>query len=610
MKRVSKVRGVGIFFLGWMLPSCQVQLTRHGSLEEDAQAFLAFYNPTYQNLYKESGKAAWLASTDVSEEHTGMRTGADLAMASFVGSTFVIERAQALLAASNTQPSVSDRLNPLTQKQLEKILYNAAFAPQTHPELARKRVELEAKQSALLDGYVFCLEQNPDGTCKIKTTANEIDQILMRELDPQKRTQAWRAAKSIGAGLKPGLVELVQLRNQVAQAMGYSDYFAYQVSDYGMTTDEMMQTLDRLIAETRPLYTRLQCFTKRKLAERYKQPIPSGNIPAPWLTNRWGQNWGNIVDGVNMDNLLKDKEPKWIVEQAERFYVSMGFERLPQNFWDGSDLYPAPEGREKNSHASAWHIDLDHEVRSLMSVEPTWEWFTTTHHELGHIYYYLSYSREGVPLLLREGANRGFHEGIGDLIALASSQTPYVQGIGLMSPAQTPNEMDVLLDSALTGPIVFMPFAAGVMSHFERDLYAGNLDPKEWNNRWWQYAATYQGMEPGAPRSETDCDACTKTHINDDPAQYYDYALANVLVFQLHDHICKNILRQSPRACNYYGHKEVGDFLKGILSLGATQDWRLVLREHLGRELSATPMLEYYAPLMEYLDQHNGNSCE
>ncbi|MCA9604886.1 MAG: M2 family metallopeptidase, partial [Myxococcales bacterium] len=427
-----------------------------------------------------------------------------------------------------------------------------------------------------------------------------------------ERLNAWRESKAVGPTLRDGLVELQGLRNGVAREMGYDDFFQFQVSNYGMSTAEMMELLDRLITETRPLYEQIHCWARYELARRYGVETPPRLIPAHWIGNRWGQSWPGLVEGVNMDALIEGHEPEWLVQQAERFYVSLGFPNLPPSFYELSDLYPVPEGetRRKNAHASAWHVDLREDVRSLMSVEANWDWFTTTHHELGHIYYYISYSNPDVPPLLREGANRSYHEGMGDLIGLAASQPPYLREIGLLSDEQEIDEVRWLLDSALTGPIVFMPFAAGTMSHFEKELYADELSGDQLNQRWWEIVARYQGIAPPEARPADGCDACTKTHINDDPAQYYDYALANVLVYQLHDHICRNLLHQDPHACNYYNRREVGDFIQTIMRPGATRDWRQVLRENTGRDLTAEPMLEYYAPLMEYLQRQNqGRDC-
>jgi peptidyl-dipeptidase A len=212
-----------------------------------------------------------------------------------------------------------------------------------------------------------------------------------------------------------------------------------------------------------------------------------------------------------------------------------------------------------------------------------------------------------VPHLLREGANRAFHEGIGDLIGLAAGQRPYLKQVGLLTPeAEAADPVTFLLDTALDGAsIVFLPWSAGVMTRWERDFYAGRIPDDALNASWWALVGDLQGIAPPGPRPETYCDPATKTHVNDDPAQYYDYAIGTVIKFQLHDHIARNILRQDPRDCNYYGSKEVGDFLRSILEPGATRDWNDVLREATGSGLSAGPMMSYFEPLTGWLAERN-----
>jgi peptidyl-dipeptidase A len=312
------------------------------------------------------------------------------------------------------------------------------------------------------------------------------------------------------------------------------------------------------------------------------------------------------VEGLNVDDALKAKTARWVVEQAEQFYISLGFPALPKSFYEKSSLYPLPADApyKKNTHASAWHLDLQQDVRSLMSVEPNAEWYETAHHELGHIYYYISYTNPQVPPLLREGANRGYHEAIGTLIGLAATQRPFLEARGLVSPGAKVDEMQALLREALNY-VAYMPFATGTMTRFEYDLYENNLPKDEYNKRWWELAQKYQGVVPPGPRGEEYCDACTKTHINDDAAQYYDYAIANVLLFQLHDHIARKILKQDPHATNYYGSRAVGDFLRKIMSPGSSRDWRAVLKEATGEDLSAKAMLRYFEPLMDYLKKAN-----
>jgi peptidyl-dipeptidase A len=566
-------------------------------IEKKTQEFLSLYDSIYQRVITQDNEANWLSVTDVTENHTGQRIGADQIYAAFQGDPSVINRVREFLKSEN-------QLDPLTVRQLKKILYNAAHSPGTIPDVVSKRVVAEAKQSSILDSFEFCAEKQADKCIKV-VTPNMIEGVLGTSTDLAERKKIWEVSKQSGVALKPGIVELQKLRNEVAKATGFHSFFDLEVSDYGMTVPEMMSLNEKLIADLRPLYLQLHTWAKYRLAEKYKQPVPK-TIPAHWLGNRWSQSWPGLVEGINMDALFKNKSKEWIVQQGERFYVSLGMPNLPQTFWTKSDLYELPPDspRKKNTHATAWHIDLDHDVRSLMSVRPDFDWFKTAHHELGHIYYYLSYARPEVPVTLREGANRAFHEGIGYLIATAARQVPYLKQIGVMPSEMKIDQTQWLMDEALAN-VVFMPWSSGTMTHFEHDLYEENLRPDQYNQRWWQYVKKYQGVEPPEPRSEEYCDACTKTHINDDPAQYYDYALSYVIQYQLHDYIARKILHQDPHSCNYYGNKEVGKFLTSILELGATRDWREVIKEKTGEELSTRAMVEYFKPLQAYLEKQN-----
>jgi peptidyl-dipeptidase A len=442
--------------------------------------------------------------------------------------------------------------------------------------------------------------------CRRPASASEIDDLLRRSRDLPLRERAWQASGEIGRSLKPGLVELQALRNRVAREMGYPSFFALQVADYGMAVPEMMALLDATLAATRPLFDGLHCFARHALAARFERPVPR-LIPAHWIGTRWAQSWPGLVDTATIDPLLAGKSPEAIVRQAEDFYVSLGFARLPESFWRKSDLSPPAAPRKKVAQPSAWHIDGERDVRSSMSVEPNRRWFGTAHHELGHVYYFLAYAVPEVPYLLRAGANRAFPEAVGELARLASEQTPYLRKLGLAG--QAPDPSDWLLQSALD-TLVFLPFSAGTMAHFERDLYEAELPAAQWQERWWRYVAMYQGVEPPAPRPPELCDACTKPQVDDDPARYYDYALATLIQFQLHDHICTRILKQDVRACDYSGNPAVGNFLRSILRLGATRDWRAVIREATGESVGPRSLVEFYKPLLPFLEGKNrGKEC-
>ena len=578
-----------------LLCSC-TQPVVQSELVNEVDSFLASYTETYLGLQAKSAEADWSLNTkivDGDSSNSKAYEEAEGKVAEFTGSVEVIEKARRYLEGRAG-------LNDLQARQLKAILYAAARNPQTKPGLVKARIKADAAQTEALFGFDFKI----DGK---SVTTNEIDQILEEEDDEQVRLAAWNSSKEVGKGLKKGLAGLVSLRNQTVQALGYKDFFQYQVSDYGMTVPEMMAQMRRFARELRPLYRELHTWARYRLAKKFGKDVPE-LLPAHWLPNRWGQSWGSMVkvEGFDLDGTLSSFKPERLVRQAEDFYVSLGFEPLPGSFYKRSSLYPLPEGAayKKNNHASAWHMDLQKDVRCLMSVEPNARWWETTHHELGHIYYYIEYTSPRVPPLLREGANRGFHEAIGSLLGLASMQKGFLQGRGLVPADARVDEIQTLLKEALDF-VVFIPFSTGTMTHFEHDLYAAALPVSSYNERWWKYAAEFQGISPPVERGEEFCDAASKTHINNDAAQYYDYAISYILLHQFHRHIARKILGQEPRNTNYYGNKKIGAFLGSILKLGATRDWRTVLQESIGEDISAEAMLDYFEPLLQYLRKEN-----
>src|SRR3954469_23659822 len=291
---------------------------KRGPAQQEADALLATATGLLTPVSTSASLADWAAATDVTPEHVAQRTGADKGLAALQGSTTVIDRAKALLKNEK-------QLDDLTVRQLRKLLLAAAENPGTIPEVVARRVELETKQSAILDGYTFCV-QPKGGSCAKAVTANDIDDVLKKSRDLNERQRIWTVSKEIGRPLKPGLIELVKLRNQLAREMGYHSFFALKVADYGMTVEEMMKLLDDTLATTRPIYDGLHCWAKNQLAARYKRPAPK-LIPAHWIGNRWAQSWPGIVEASSLDPLFKGSSPENIVKSAESFYVSLGFEK-------------------------------------------------------------------------------------------------------------------------------------------------------------------------------------------------------------------------------------------------------------------------------------------
>lgn len=584
--------------LALSLWSCTKSQEKREPFHPQAATYLDGYTLEFKRLSTEANEAAWLLNTKIEEGDTVTQKLYEEAaqhLTDFTGSLANIDSSKKYLA-------VADKLSPLQKRQMEYILFLAGGAPATASETVKELIKVNAEQTKVLYGFDFKI----DGK---SVTKNDIANLLTSSSNLTERLKAWNASKEVGKPLKAGLQQLRDLRNKSVQGLGFSDYFTYQVSEYGMTTEEMLAMNDNFIKEIWPLYRELHTWARYELAKKYNQKVPDF-IPAHWLPNQWAQNWEAIVDsnskGIDLTDTLNKKTPEWIVKKSEEFYISLGFAPLPESFYEKSSLYPLPPDAtyKKNNHASAWHIDLGQDVRSLMSVETNTTWWETSLHELGHIYYFQSYSTPDVPVLLRNGANRAYHEAIGSQIGLASLQKPLLQSLKLIPDNIASDDTLELLTDALQH-IIVLPWASGTMTRFEEALYTKNLSPDQFNKTWWELAKRYQGIVPPSPRDEQFCDGCTKTHIIDDPAQYYDYAMAEILLFQFHDHIAKNILKQDVHATNYWGNQQVGDFLRTLMAPGAAVDWREHLKKNLGTEVSAKPILEYFAPLMTWLKKQN-----
>lgn len=561
-------------------------------------SFLVDYNKQFQKYLIASNEGQWKLNThivagDTATENAAAR--ADEAMATFTGAKILTETAKAFLDKKDTL-----QLSDIQVRQLKAIIFNAGANPEAAGDIVKQKIAAQNKQTGLLYGFKFTLNGK-------EITPNDIDGTLEKSSNEKERLAVWKSSKEVGKVLKDGLVNLRELRNKSVQPLGYADFFAYQASEYGMSTDELMTTTRGMIKDIWPLYRELHTWARYELAKKYNKPVPD-YIPAHWLPNRWGQEWSQLVEvkGFDLDPYLKQQGAEWIVKKGEEFYKSIGFGPLPATFWERSSLYPvsANAGYKKNTHASAWHIDNDRDVRSLMSVVPNTEWWSTVLHELGHIYYYQSYSNPDVPIVLRSGANRAYHEAFGTMMGMASLQKPFLQGLGMMDKNLQTNDTLMLLKEALEYA-VHIPWGSGTMTEFEYNLYSKNLAPDQYNKLWWSLVKRFQGIEPAEVRGEEYCDAATKTHINDDAAQYYDYSMSNVLLFQFHQHIAQNILKQDAHATNYWGNKDVGTFLQQVMKPGASVDWREHLKKSIGQDFSAKPMLEYFQPLMAYLKKIN-----
>ncbi len=574
----------------------RVATERRPATAAEVDAWLDEYNAAYRQLWTAAETARWQANVDIGEANSRAAVLAAQALADYTGSRQVIDRLQEL----RQTPGLTD----LQFRQLEKAWLLAAVNPGTVPATVRKRLELEARQHAVLHAYRYQLAQA--GQPPRETTLAQLDRILSESRDLAQRQRAWEAGQTVGVALKDGLAELQGLRNASARNMGFSSHFSLAGADLGLSSRELLLLMDDLYEGLLPLYEQLHCWVRHELAGRYGQPAPR-LLPAHWLPERWGRTWPQIVDGVDLDGLFRQTSPQWLIEQGERFFMSLGLPTLPLTFWGRSDLYELPDdaNRRKSTLASTWHVDLDQDVRLLLSVRNDFAWYQAVHRELGRAYYCLAYARPEVPPILRQGASRGFHAAVGLAAELAATQVPYLQEIGLMTASTTPDRVRWLLSQALTGPVVYLPFACGTVAHWEHDFYEEELPRHLFNERWWQHAARYQGIAPPTMRGEDHCDPAALPEVHLQPVASFDLVISYLIRHQLHRYICLEILHQDVHAANWQGNRQVGVYLDAILAAGATRDWNQLLREATGRELNASAMLDYYEPLLVWLREQN-----
>ena len=445
--------------------------------------------------------------------------------------------------------------------------------------------------------------------------------LMANVRDPELLQKVWEGWRTISPPMKDDYARMVELINEGAQELGYADAGALWRAGYDMDADDFATEVDRLWGQVNPLYEQLHCYVRGELNETYGDTaVPMDQpIRADLLGNMWAQQWGNVYElaapadaapGVDTTALLEDNDYDALkmVQTAENFFTSLGFQELPETFWERS-LITKPQDREVQCHASAWDLDDMEDVRIKMCTEVTGEDFQTVHHELGHNFYQRAYKDQ--PVFYKDGANDGFHEAIGDMIAL--SITPeYLVEIGLLDEGDVPGadaDIALLMQTAMD-KVAFLPFGL-MVDKWRWQVFDGTLSPDEYNDGWWDLRTEYQGIRPPADRPADAFDPGAKYHIPGN-TPYMRYFLAHILQFQFHKAACDQAGFEGPlHRCSVYGNEEVGKNFNAMMEMGSSQPWPDALEAFTGtRDMDGSAILEYYAPLMSYLEtQNEGRSC-
>jgi len=555
--------------------------------------------------------------------------GIEVARASWVEETYITDDTVTLLAAAE------DRM---IARQTELIHQASRFDGLTLPaETARKfkllklgiglpapsdpalRSETTAKAASLDAAYGRGRYCPPGATGEACFGIDQLDVKMAESRDPKELAAMWEGWHKVGAPMKPDYARLAELSNKGARELGYGDTGALWRSQYDMTPEEFSADIERLWGQVEPLYRELHTYVRHKLIEKYGDAAkrPDGMIPAHLLGNMWAQEWGNVYDIVappaaplpyDLGAILKARavDSVQLVKYGEGFYTSLGFDALPDTFWKRSML-SHPKDRDVVCHASAWDVDNQKDVRIKACFNPTADDFVTVHHELGHNYYQMAY-RNQAPFF-RDAANDGFHEAIGDAIAL--NVTPdYLKKLGLINeipPASS--DIPLLLHTALD-KIAFLPFGL-LIDKWRWEVFSGQVTPDQYENEWWKLREKYQGVAPPVARSAADFDPGAKYHIPGN-VPYMRYFLARVYQFQFYRAMCQAAGYKGPlNRCSVYGSKAAGDKLNAMLEIGKSQPWPVALKAMTGSDKAdASAIVEYFQPLLDWLKEQNKGQKE
>ncbi len=561
-----------------------------------ARAFMDALETKLLDLWIASERAAWVKATYITEDTDRIAARAN----------------EAVMALVSEQADQAQRFEPLKlddplRRKFDLLKLSLSLPAPADPAHRAELAKIASNLESLYGRGKYC---PAGGACQ---TLGDLSKVLASSRDPSQLRDAWVGWRTVAPQMRSEYIRFVELANAGAREFGFQDLGELWKSRYDMPPDAFEQELTRLWDQVRPLYEQLHCYVRSRLQNHYGAAVvPTGApIPAHLLGNMWSQEWVNIFDLVapeqgsafDLSEILEARgmDAQAIVRQAEAFFVSLGLDPLPGTFYERS-MFVKPQDREVVCHASAWDIDWQDDLRIKMCIEPTAEDFTTVHHELGHNYYQRAYKH--LSPLFTNSANDGFHEALGDTIAL--SVTPaYLVKIGYLDH-EPPSTLNPLMMRALD-KIAFLPFGL-VVDKWRFDVFSGKVKPATYNAHWWKLRTQYQGIAPPVARSEADFDPGAKYHVAGN-VPYTRYFLATILQFQFHRALCRLAGHEGPlHTCSIYGNAEVGKRLNDMMKMGMSQPWPDALEALTGeREMDAGAIIEYFQPLLDWFETQNDN---
>ena len=562
------------------------------------------------------------AKTFVEEaEQRLLKLGVDAGRAGWVQANFITDDTEILAAQANerviaagveyAKKAARFRAVKLSSEIARKVLLlrnGLTLAAPADPKESEEVTRLAANLEGSFGRGKYC----PPGKEKC-LTIDDVTKIMATSRDPKELLDAWKGWHTVSVPMRKDYARYVELANKGARELGFADTGAMWREKYDMPAADFEKEMDRLWLQMKPFYVAMHAYVRSKLREKYGAAVPEkGPIPAHLLGNIWAQDWGNIYPlvapkdadpGFDLTEILQSRktDAKQMVRYGEGFFTSLGFEKLPATFWERS-LFTRPQDRDVVCHPSAWDIDTESDLRIKMCIDITGEDFRTIHHELGHNFYQRAYSRQSP--IFRDSANDGFHEAIGDTIALSITPS-YLVRLGFIAREPDPSKDAGLLMKMALDKIIFLPFAL-MVDKWRWEVFSGKIKPEQYNAEWWRLAREYRGIAPPVDRSEADFDPGAKYHVAAN-VPYARYFLADILQFQFHRALAREAGCSGPlNRCSIYGSKPAGAKLNAMLEMGLSRPWPDAMEKLTGeRRMDATAILDYFAPLKKWLDEQN-----
>jgi peptidyl-dipeptidase A len=576
---------------------------------ESPREFLDRFDREMESIVIEQSAAGWVSATYITADTALLAAAVNARQGALVSRLIAESRAFRDL-----------ELDPVTRRDFS-LLTRSDYMPEhmSVPSDPAKLAEVTALQKRMINLYEsgrYC----PGGEDNCRTL-QQLSDVLAHSRDYDEQLEAWTGWREVTRSMRADYRRLVELTTEGAQELGFADMGQMWRSAFDMSPAAFAEEVERLWGQVAPFYEQLHCYVRDRLADHYGDGRVSrtGPMPAHVLGNMWAQSWENVFDlvvpyrdapAIDVTAALEagGYDAQRMTRVAEGFFTSLGLPALPGSFWERS-LLTRPRDRDVACHASAWNMNpAENDVRLKQCVTPTGSQLETLHHELGHVYYYLAYNHLG--FTHRRGAQSGFHEGIGDTLVL--SMTPgYYEQIGLIDGfehgerALINEQMRLALDK-----IAFMPFGK-LVDQWRWGVFAGAIEPQDYNAAWWALRQKYQGVRPPVDRDETDFDPGAKHHVPGN-TPYTRYFLARILQFQFHRALCEAAGDDGPlHECSIYGSEAAGERLWRMMSYGTSQPWQDTLEAAIGaRQMDASAIAEYFAPLIGWLQTQNaGRTC-